>query len=353
MGLRAYILKRTINCFILLLFVITINFVIFMLMPGNPEALFMPPPGGMPPEQYVQWRERLKKLWGIGEPVHVRFYKTLVSLLTWNFGKSITTRRPVAEEMLARLPYTIYLLGTATTISIILGVVLGVIAAYKRGESVDSFLVSSSIILYSFPVFWIGQIFILIFTIKLGWFPHAHAFDPERAFKKLYPLSIEPNISQNLLINFNVNTNDLAALIGDYLRHSFLPLLTLVLFLYGGYVLLTRVTMLEALTEDYIITARAKGVPERDILIKHALKNASLPLITAVALAYAGIFGGAIITETVFSYPGIGRWVWEAISARNYPILMPVFYIMALLTILANFVADLLYGVLDPRIKYG
>jgi len=354
MGLKLYIGRRITYSLIMVLFVITLNFVIFMLMPGNPETLFMPPPGGMPPEQYAIWREKMREQWGLGEPPHVRFYKTMISLLTWQFGKSVTTRKPVAEEMMFRLPFTLYLLGTSVTIAIILGVFLGVITAYKRGKPVDTFVVTSAIVLFSLPVFWIGQMLIIIFYLKLNWFPHAHAFSPERAFNPLYPLNISAcSTSSSIIINYNFNPGDLLAWISDYILHSVLPITTLVLFLYGGYVLLTRVVMLEALTEDYILTARAKGVPEREILLKHALKNASLPLITSVALAYASIFGGAIITETVFTYPGIGKWVWEAISSRNYPILMPTFYIMALLVIIANFIADLLYGIIDPRIKYG
>jgi len=129
--------------------------------------------------------------------------------------------------------------------------------------------------------------------------------------------------------------------------------MTLTLFSYGGYLLLTRATMLEALTEDYIVTAIAKGVTERTILLRHALKNASLPLITSAALSFGFILSGAIITETVYTYEGLGHWILAAIDARDYPVVLPVFYIIAICVIIANFIADLLYGVIDPRIKYA
>ncbi len=353
MGLRMYIVKRVIYSIILLFFVITLNFIIFMLMPGDPSSLFMPPPGNMPKEEYEKWRHEIEELYGLHEPIHIRFYKTLIRLLTWNFGKSLVTWRPVAAEMLEKLPWTLYLIGTSTIISIIIGVALGVLVAFKRGGKFDNIMVLTSIVTYSLPTFWIGMVFILIFSIHLGWFPSAHGLPTGWAINPPHPYSIEVSqASSGLSINLLL-TSDTIVVIQGFLRHSFLPMLTLILFSYGGWILLTRAVMLESLTEDYIITARAKGVPERTVLFKHALKNASLPLITSAALSFGFILTGAIITEAVFTYPGLGRWVWGAIAQRNYAILMPIFYVIAICVIVANFVADLLYGIIDPRIKYG
>ena len=142
-------------------------------------------------------------------------------------------------------------------------------------------------------------------------------------------------------------------LIQGYFKHMFLPMLTLVLFQYGGFLLLTRATMMETLTEDYVTTAKAKGVKQRTILYRHALKNASLPIITSIAITFGFVLSGAIITETVFTWPGLGTWIWQAIQIKDYPVLQASFYIIALCVIVANFIADLLYGVIDPRIKYG
>jgi peptide/nickel transport system permease protein len=142
-------------------------------------------------------------------------------------------------------------------------------------------------------------------------------------------------------------------ILGGFASHLVLPITTLTLFSYGGWLLLTRATMLETITEDYVLTARAKGLKESTILYKHALRNASLPIVTSAALTFGFILSGAIITETVFSYPGLGGWIWNAINVRDYGVLMAVFYIISVCVIIANVLSDLLYGIIDPRIKYG
>lgn len=341
---------------ILLFFVITLNFIIFFMMPGDPAEMWINPTGRLSPEDLAKQREALRQIFGLGEPKHIIFLKTTQSLLTFNFGKSIMTGRSVSATMLEKIPFTLFLLGTSTTIAIVIGVLLGVITAWKRGGKTDSFLVTSALILYSLPTFWLGMIFIMIFFTQLGWFPNAHSFPVDAWTLKGFPVpyTVEPNISANSLnIQFTLNAQGTMELIRGYLYHAFLPVLTLVLFSYGGYLLLTRSTMLEALTEDYIVTARAKGLPERAVLLKHALKNASLPLITSAALSFGFILSGAIITETVYTYEGLGHWIWDAIQARDYPVVLPVFYVIAICVIAANFLADLLYGIIDPRIKYG
>jgi peptide/nickel transport system permease protein len=200
-----------------------------------------------------------------------------------------------------------------------------------------------------------GMLFVLIFSSMLGWLPPGGAV-PDLWLTGGWPVSHKINCTvadSSITINLSINGEGLLDLISGFLRHLTLPLLTLTLFQYGGFLLLTRATMIEALTEDYIVTARAKGLKEREVLLKHALKNASLPLITSTALSFAFIISGAIITETVFRYPGMGGWIWEAISFYDYGVLMPIFYILALCVIVANLIADLLYGIIDPRIRYG
>jgi len=357
MGLKSYIAKRIVYSLLLVLFVITLNFIIFMLMPGDPTAAFMPPPGGGAPAgpEYEQWVQNLKDLWGLADPLHIRFTRTLQNLLTWNFGKTIIGSRNVAEMMAMRMPYTIWLIGSSTALSIIIGVLFGVLAAQKRGSPLDTYSVVMSLLFYSLPVFWMGMIFIYAFAVQLRWLPTGGAFPPDwtiETFPRPFMLTSDSSIS-SLNIQFAFNSGDMLRLVGGFVRHAVLPVSTLVLFNYAGYLLLTRATMLETLTEDYVVTAKAKGLPEREILFKHALKNASLPLITNVALAFGFILSGAILTETIYNYPGLGRWIWEAISARDYPILMPTFYVIALCVIVANFLSDLLYGVVDPRIKQG
>jgi len=327
MGLRTYILKRSIYSFVLIIFVLILNFAIFELMPGDPMALFANPARLKDKVQV----EEMRRAWGFDQPLYVRFVKYLSNMLTWQFGISYISMDYISKEVAERLLNTFLLVGVSTVFSIIIGLTLGVIAAYKRGGTFDSIAVLSSLTTYSLPTFWMGMIFLLIFSYRLGWFPSGGT----SSFTATNP---PPNILAD---------------ISDRLWHLFLPALVLTLFMYGSSLLLTRATMLEALTEDYIITARAKGLKERTVLFKHALKNASLPLITNAAISIGFILSGAIITEQVFNYPGLGVWTWKAIDFTDYPVLQCIFYLVALCVIIANFIADLLYGVIDPRIKYG
>lgn len=325
MGLRSYIAKRLVYSFVLVIFVLTINFIIFELMPGDPMAMFANPARLKDPKQV----EEMQKLWGFDKPLHIRFMAYMQNMLTGQFGISYISSRYISDEVADRLLNTFLLVGVSTILSIILGIVLGVVSAYKRGTFIDNALVISSLTTYSLPSFWMGMIFLLIFSFGLGWFPSGLSATPFVEF---------PNIF---------------AYIADRLWHLFLPCLTLTLFMYGSYLLLTRATLMEVLTEDYIVTARAKGIGERTVLFKHALKNASLPLITSAAISIGFVLSGAIITEQVFTYPGLGEWTWKAISFTDYPVLQCIFYLVALCVIIANFIADLIYGIIDPRIKYG
>jgi len=341
MGLRAYILKRTINSFILLIFVLTINFAIFTLMPGNPiETLAAS--GRLRPGQGQQVLE----LWGFSEPIHVRYAKYVVNMLTWNFGYSFHSQSPITYEMTGRLQNTLLLVGTSSILAIVIGVLLGVVAAYKRGGIFDSASVVISLITYSLPSFWMGMLALMFFSFNLHWFPSQGSVPADWATH--WP---EPAF-QGSVLGTQIAIPSLTEIAGR-IHHLFLPMMVLTLFAYGGYLLLTRATMLETLSEDYVITARAKGLSERTVLFKHALKNASLPIITNVALTFAFLLTGAIITEQVFTYPGLGQWIWGSIAYADYPVMQAIFYIIALCVIIANFAADLAYGLVDPRVKYG
>lgn len=351
MGLRTYIIKRLIYSFILVLIVICLNYVIFFAMPGDPYALFI-----NPLHLTREQEELIKQYWGYYDPHWLRLLKYIYNLLRWDFGKSVRTLGSVADELNHRIPWTLYLVGGSTLFATILGVFLGVLVAHKRGGMFDTSQVVSSLILMALPTFWIGLVLILIFTVGLHWFPHALAWPQEWGSPTIsfpQPLTIDTQSVGGLSVVFNINAGETLRFIDGYFKHSFLPMLTLTLFQYGSFLLLTRAVMIETLTEDYIVTARAKGVDERTVLFRHALKNASLPIITQVALYFGSVVGGAIITETVFSWPGVGTWIWDAIITNNYPVLMASFYVLALTMIAAIFIADLLYGVIDPRIHYG
>jgi len=343
-GLREYILQRIIYTFILIMFVISLNFVIFEMMPGNPAEYFVNPIKLGSQERV----EELERHWGLADPLHVRFGRYIVNLLTWQLGDSFISGSPITRDLMLRLPYTLILMGGSTILSMVIGVLLGILAAHKRGGKFDTGSVTISLITYSLPTFWMGMLLLLIFYTGLHWFPLAGAYPREWGIPGRWP----PPTAVFDLFGTTIVIPGLEEIMGR-LWHATLPLLTLTLFQYGGWLLLTRATMLETLTEDYVVTARAKGLKERTVLMKHALKNASLPLITSAALSFGFMLSGAIITETVFTWPGFGGWIWEAIIIKDYPALQAIFYIIGLSVVIANFLADLLYGVLDPRIKYG
>lgn len=343
MGLRTYVLRRVIYSIILLLFVLTLNFIIFELMPGNPMET-LASSGRLRPGQ----PEEVMRLWGLAEPLHVRYMRYLYNMITGQFGISYFSFGQISKEIGGRLLNTLLLVGSSTIFSMIIGIFFGVLAAYKRGGLLDSASILTSLTTYSLPSFWMGMIFLLVFAYNLKWFPSAGSVPAEWALQGKWP---EP-LWKGMLFGMQIAIPSLTEITGR-IQHLVLPVTVLTLFSYGGYLLLTRATMLEAITEDYILTARAKGLPERVVLFKHALKNASLPIITSAAMSFGFLLTGAIITEQVFTYPGLGKWIWDSIAFADYPALQAIFYIIALCVIIANFLADLLYGVIDPRIKYG
>jgi len=325
MGLRGYVVKRAIYSVILVFLVITINFAIFMVR--SPVEM-LASEQKLPPAVI----EELQMRFGLFEPLHIRYLKYLQNLLTFQFGYSYYTGEPISKEVGSRLSNTLILCITAEIVAVAIGLIVGVAASHKRGKITDTLSSLFSVVTQGLPVFWIGMLLLLIFSYSLGWFPSGHSEPPEWA---IY------GKPANFLI-------ELAA----RLWHLFLPALTLVIISVGSYVLLTRASMLEVLGEDYLITLKAKGLGNTKILFKHALKNASLPLVTQVAIAFAFTLSGALVTETIFTYPGLGMWIWKSIEEWDYPALQAIFYLVSLCVIVANFIVDIIYGVIDPRIRY-
>lgn len=332
MGLKEFIAKRAIYSLILIYIVATFNFLIFVMMPGDPLGQYI---SGLKKVSAKRF-ESLVQTYGLDKSLSERYIIYIINMLTWNWGVTHGTGTPVAKEMTFRLGNTLILMGLAAVISILIGTLLGIIAAYKRGGTLDTSLVTASLVTYSLPIFWLGWLILWLFAYQLYWFPPGGLFPKDWAGNR---------------------PTDPFVFISGRLYHLVLPTLTLVLFSFGGWLLLARAAVLETITEDYVVTARAKGLKERTILLKHVLKNASLPIITNVALTFGFLITGAIITETLFNYEGMGRWIWQAVfpgeGYPDLPILQAIFFVVALCVIIANFIADLIYGVLDPRIKYG
>ena len=348
MGLRGYLLKRLLNTIVLVVFVICVNYVIFEEIPGTQGAIaLLAENPKIPPETKAIIIAREETRFGIrcatnpdGSgvpcPIWTKFEHYFISMATFQFGRSFQTGNTVVHDLVntGRLVNTLTLLGASSIMAIIIGVFLGAIAARKRGGLFDSSMVTTSLTTFSLPTFWLGLVLIYIFAFLLHWFPTGGVIPSEWT-------SSPAAFPSNFFLQ-----------IPGRLQHLFLPALTLTLFFYGGFLLLTRATMIEALSEDYITTARAKGVPERTVIYKHALKNASLPLVTAVALQFGFLLSGAIITETVFNWDGLGLWLFNAIGSKDGPVLQAMFFIVALCVIVANLAADIIYGVIDPRIRY-
>lgn len=322
MALKGYLIKRTIYSLILLFFALSLNFVIFRVAPGSPIQV-VASGTRLEPEMV----ERLIELWGLQEPLHVQYIRYLKSTITWDFGYSYYSLEPVSREVVERLPNTLLLMGVSLLFAILFGTIIGIYAAYTRGSLLDVTSVSISLFSYALPTFWMGLLLIYVFGYVFGLFPLAGTISR--------PPPIDPIVKAF-----------------DIAWHLFLPSLTLFLFSYGSWLLMMRSTLLETLHEDYILTARAKGVAERGVLFKHAFRNAMLPLVTNIALTIPGLLNGAILTETVFSWRGLGLYTWNAIQFNDYPVLQALFFIFALVTVVCNFIVDIVYGLIDPRIKY-
>lgn len=322
MGLRSYVAKRLVFAAITIFIIMTLNFVIFRLMPGNPISLIADVVR-LRPEQI----QRLHELFGLDKPLWDQYIQYLTQTLQGFYGYSFYTQHPVSQDIMERLPNTLLLVGTATALSIVIGMVVGIVAAAKRGSAIDISAISFGFLGNSVPIFWLGLILLLVFGVNLRWFPIRGTTS--------VPAPTEP-----------------LALVTDILWHMTLPTIALVIILFGGYALVMRAAMLDVLTEDYITLARAKGIDERTVLYKHALRNAMLPMVTVIASAFGFLLTGALLTETVFSWYGLGRYIWDAILRQDYPALQGIFFIISVMVVATNLLADLLYGVLDPRVRH-
>lgn len=322
MGLRSYIAKRLIFAAVTIFIIMTLNFIIFRLMPGDPISMIADVVR-LRPEQV----RRLYELFGLDKPLWDQYVQYMAQTLQGFYGYSLYSQRPVAQDIMERLPNTLLLVGTATVLSIVIGMVVGIVAAARRGSAVDISAISFGFLGNSVPVFWLGLILLLIFGVNLKWFP-------------LRGTTSVPAPTDSL------------GLVVDIMWHMTLPTLALVIILFGGYALIMRAAMIDVLTEDYITIARAKGVDERTVLYKHALRNAMLPMVTVIALAFGFLLTGALLTETVFSWYGLGRYIWDAILKQDYPSLQGIFFIISVMVVAANLISDLIYGVLDPRVRH-
>jgi peptide/nickel transport system permease protein len=311
-----YLINRLGQSALLLLGVSVIGFALMHLAPGGPLALYT-----LNPTVTAQDIERVKHQFGLDQPVYVQYFKWAEGLVTGNWGYSFFGGRPVSTIVLERIPATLELMGSSLALALIIGVSLGILAAVRRNSMFDYATATAAMIALSLPTFWFGLLGIYVFAQTLGWLPAG---------------GIESTGGGGLL---------------DRLQHLVLPMLVLAFVLVAQWSRYTRSAMIEILGQDYMRTARAKGLSPARVLLGHGLRAALVPLVTLAGLQLPLLVGGALVTETVFSWPGMGLLFVNALGTRDYPVLMAILMVGALVVVLGNLVADMVVALIDPRIK--
>lgn len=317
-----FILLRIIRSLIVVAGILVVNFTLLHMAPGDAVEILAGESGGADAE-YLQ---RLRQSYGLDQPLPVQFLNYATGLLTFDFGWSPRNNASVASLIIARLPATLLLAGGALAGALVLGVSLGVLASRRPNSLTDNAISVLSLIAYAVPVFWLGLILVVVFSINLGWLPTG-------GFRSL----------DQTYTGF--------AYILDVARHALLPILTLSLFYTAIYARLMRASMLEVSGLDYVRTARAKGLTERRVLYGHILRNALLPLATMLGIHLGALLGGAVVVEMVYSWPGLGRLAFEAIMSRDLNLLLGILFLSSLLVVVINILMDAIYVALDPRIN--
>lgn len=316
--MSTYLLKRLLMVVPTVWGAVTLVFLAIHLAPGDPIALYIPPdfPVNASPERVAELRERL----GLDRPLHVQYATFIAGIFQGDLGTSLQHRNPVAEGLLDRLPNTLQLGILSLAIAVVLGVTVGVVSAVRRGTWLDNVAMTLALFGVSIPNFWLGML--LMQLVGLHW-----------------PILPPSGFGGSIFT-------------AEGLRYALLPAITIGISGAGGLARYTRSSMLDVLNEDYVRTARSKGLGERIVVYKHALRNALIPIITLLGLSFGSMLSGAVIVETVFGWPGLGRYLVTGISNRDFPVVQGVVLVIAVGFVMANLITDLVYGFVDPRIRY-
>ena len=314
-----YAARRLLQSIPLLVGVTLLSFVLMKSAPGGPLSIYLES-SETDPADIARMREQL----GLDDPLPIQYAKWVANLARGDWGNSFVTNEPVLDRIAQRLPNTLYLMGVAYLLALLIAIPVGVLSAVRQYSAFDYLATAGAFFGLSMPVFWFGLLMILLFAVQLGWLPTSGMATIGAPFD-----------------------------VADRIRHLIMPASVLALVFSGSYTRFIRSAMLEVVHQDYIRTARAKGLRERLILARHAFKNASLPFVTLLALDIPDLFTGAVVTETIFAWPGMGRLYIDAISRLDYTVLMAILTVSAALLIVSNLLADLLYAYLDPRIRYS
>ena len=321
---KGYVIKRFFSAVLTLFIALTINFALPRLMGGNP-AEYIASKTAMNSPEYV---EALTEQFGLNEGIFTQYISYLKQLVHFNFGISYANYpTPVSDIIINALPWTLLIVLSSTIISFAIAWVLGTLAAMKKGSVFDKTTVGISFYVQSVPYYFVAMILVMVFAFNLDWFPLSHA------------------------VSTRVTYTGMIGLLGDIIYHAFLPVLSLVLVGLAGRMIMMRSNILQVFSEDYMVLAQAKGLRRSKILSKYALRNALLPSFTGLMVSLGQAVGGALVTELVFSYPGLGLTIYNAIMNQDYPVVQGCFALIAVCVVVLNFLADLLYPIIDPRVS--
>jgi peptide/nickel transport system permease protein len=321
-----YIVKRLLLSVPLVLGIVTATFFMAHLAPGDPMDMYLEPQRQRQVDLEVI--ELLRKKYGLDQPVHVQYVTWLKNVAQGDFGESFRHRRPVKDMLVEAVPYTLQLTVLAIILDALIGITIGIISAVRQYSKLDKTITIGSLIIYAIPSFWLALMLIMVFSVNLGWFP----------------------TSQTRSMNYE----DLTAIgkMLDRAWHLVLPVFVMGIAGAAGTARYMRNKLLEVLNEEYIMAARARGFREKTVIVKHALRNAMIPIVTIYGMSLPFLLGGATIIETIFAWPGMGRLTVGAVGGRDYPIIMATVMIAAVLTVLGNLLADITYAAVDPRVSY-
>jgi peptide/nickel transport system permease protein len=333
--LLSYIIRRVLSLIPTLLGVSIIVFLFLRMIPGDPALALA---GEHATDANL---ERIREEFGLNKPLHEQYLTYMGKVLRGDLGRSVLSRRPISEELKTRFPATIELSICALIVALVVGLPAGIISATKRNSIFDNIAMVGSLLGISMPIFWLGLMLNWFFAVQLGWLPSVTRLDS----------GIELQRITNLLVVDSILTGNAEALL-NAIQHLILPAVALGTIPMAIIARMTRSAMLEVLEQDYVRTARAKGLIERVVIVRHALRNALLPVITIVGLQVGVLLSGAVLTETIFAWPGIGRWLYLSILSRDYPIVQGMALFITILFLIVNLLVDISYAMVDPRIRY-
>ena len=337
-SLRVYIITRILLTIPMLFILVTLVFFIMRVLPGDPVKAIIRPGA---PQEYI---DEIRHTLGLDRPLLVQYVDYLGDLVRLDLGTTLAPvrGRSVLQDLKDKFPATLELSLAAILVASLVGILTGVQSAYHRRSALDYSLRLYSIVIYTIPVFWLGLMLQLIFSVKLGWLP---------VYGRVDTLDMAPRTITGLYVVDSILTRNKESLINS-LQHLILPALTLGLYLSGVFTRLTRSNMLDVLRQDFITAARARGIAERAVIYRHALKNAFIPVLTMMGLQFALLLAGAVLTESTFTWPGLGRLLVERIEYRDFPTVQGAVVFFAILVSLVSLIVDIIYAYLDPRIRY-